>query len=163
MTTDVKNFFKWFLVIKYSTVENILFSYLPFLIGLFTLLDFNFLFVCLFVWLVGYFIDLNFKCCPPSQFPLENTLFHPPSSLLLWRCSPTHTPTLTPSHPPILPSTPSSLGHPPTLGHQASTRSRAAPHPHWCQLRQPSATYGPGAMGFSLVGGLVPGSSRGWG
>jgi hypothetical protein len=42
----------------------------------------------IFVFFIGCFIYLHFKCFPPSWFPLCNPpTKNPPSPLLLWRCS----------------------------------------------------------------------------
>jgi hypothetical protein len=76
----------------------------------------------------------------------------PPSPLPLWRCFPTHSPTLAPL-----------LQHPPTLGHQTSTGPRAS-----LPLMSDKVTlnyiciWSHGSLHVhSLVGGLVPGST-GW-
>ena len=81
---------------------------LPFLFfSLFTLRKFVFS----FLFLIGYFLYLHFKCYPPSQFPpIPSSLL-----LLLWGCSPTHPPS-------------SSLSwHSPTVGHGAFIGPRASP------------------------------------
>jgi hypothetical protein len=57
MIKDVEHFFRCFLAIQYSSVENSLFSYVPrFLTGLFDFLEFSFL-SSLYIWiLVPYLI-----------------------------------------------------------------------------------------------------------
>jgi hypothetical protein len=39
---------------------------------------------------IGYFICLHFKCCPLPGLPSIKSPFHPPSTLPLRGCSPTH-------------------------------------------------------------------------
>jgi hypothetical protein len=74
----------------------------------------------------------------------------PPFTLPLWGCSPTHPPS---------PAAP--LQHPPVLGHETSTGSRASPHIDkaiLCYL----CIWSHGSLPiYSLIGGLVPGST-GW-
>jgi hypothetical protein len=55
-------------------------------------------YLCLFYFIIGYFIYLHIKCCPPSGFPSANPRSPPPSPLLLGGCSSTCSPT--PTSPP---------------------------------------------------------------
>jgi len=90
----------------------------------------------------------------PSWFPLCNPLYHPSSRLVLRGCTPTHSPTL--ASPPL---------HSSTLGYWAFTRPRTSPpidawqgHPLLHKQLEPWSLHV-----YSLVGGLVPGSSGGSG
>jgi hypothetical protein len=80
----------------------------------------------------------------PSEAPVPSPLF-----LLLWGCSPTHPPTQ--SHLTALTF--------PYTGALSLHRVKGFSS-YWCHIRSSSATYAAGAM-FTLVGGLVPGSSVG--
>ena len=79
----------------------------------------------------------------------------------LWGCFPTLSPTST-----------SPPWHSPTTGASSLHRTKGIPS-HWCQISQSCASYAAGAMApsmcthmgcwFTLVGGLIPGSSQGSG
>jgi hypothetical protein len=98
---------------------------------------------------IGYFIYLHFKYYPPSTNPLSH--LPPPASMRMLPHSSTHT---------------SPLQHPPILRHRASTGPRASlpidtrqDHP---LLHMQLEAWVPPFV-YSLVSGLVPGSSLGSG
>jgi hypothetical protein len=81
---------------------------------------------------------LHFKYYPLSRIPLWKYLIQSSLPLLLWECSPTHSPT------------PASLPwHSPTLGHPSSLHRTKGLSSHWCQTRPSSAAYGAITMGHS--------------
>jgi hypothetical protein len=74
------------------------------------------LFIYLFLILKNCFICLYYKYCPLPQVPIHKFLSHPPLTLPLRECSPTHRTQQAPqpqfaTHLPILPQNFSSLGH----------------------------------------------------
>jgi hypothetical protein len=95
------------------------------------------------LFFIRYALYLDFKCCPLSSFPLWKPPIPPPFPLL--------------TNPP----SPASLSwHSPTLGHQAFTGPRAS-----LPLMSDKAIlcHHGSIHVYSLIGGLVPGSSRGTG
>jgi hypothetical protein len=113
---------------------------------------FSYLFICLFIYLyfIGCFICLHFKCYPLSWFTPQKLPIPSPFLLLLWGCAPTepHTPVSSPSH--------SS-----TLGHRAFTEPLLPLLPEKAILCYICGWSHGSLHVYSLVGGLVPGSSGG--
>jgi hypothetical protein len=95
---------------------------------------------------IGYFIYLHFKLFP---FPVSSlqTPYPIPHAPCFYEGAPPPTHSL-PHHCPSIP-----------LCWSIEPPQNQGPPSHWCQTRPFSDTYAVGALGPSLVGGLVPGSS----
>jgi hypothetical protein len=100
--------------------------------------------------MIGYFLYLLFKCYPLSRFPPRNPLFHSPSpdSMRVFPHPPTN------SHLPDLPS------HSPYTGASKSSQDQGPLLPLMPYKAILCCICG-WSHAYSLVGGLVPGSSGG--
>jgi len=154
------------LIYQWGNLQNKLSVYFsePFLVFLqLTAQLLVFVVVCLFVFVLSYFVCLffifywifslfTFQMLSPFPVSPQETPISRPLPLLLWGCSPTHPPT--PASPPW---------HSPTLGHLAFTGPRASPFTddrHCCPLLHMwLEPWVPPCVLFGWV--LVPGSSRG--
>jgi hypothetical protein len=121
---NFEHFFKCFLAMQDSFIENSWFSSVP-----------HFYFIFIFI---GYFIYLHFKCYPPSPFP-----FHKPSIPSTLAPASIREPTHLPTHSHV-----TTLTFPYT-GTSSLHRNNCNPS-HWCHMRQASATEAAGAMGHSI-------------